>query len=229
MRRAAAAVLGITSFALGLAARDAWGGATIDLLFTSRNGEALAQPTNALAAAPGDLLTLAVLLRSDEPLTIAIFALGYDHEDAELDVVAAFQWHGTALNRNGRDRFKPLGPLDPSTPSFVGSFQGVTSNLALPRTLPASSTGYQMGTVVWRVTSPRSDGEDILSGLFNVGIDAFADEEFSLIDEAVTFHAARVNALPEPSTAALLALGLAGLAAVARQRRARAGAARPGA
>jgi len=222
MRRAAALGLGISLIGLGLAAGDARGGVTIDLLFTGRNGEALAQPASAVGAAPGDLLTLAVLLHSDQPLTIAIFSLGYDHEDDELDPVAAFQWRGTALNRNGSDRFAPIGPLAPATQAFVGSFQGATTNFALPRALPPAPGGYQMGTVVWRATSPRSDGDDILSGLFHFGIDAFADGTFTPIDAAVTFHAASVNSIPEPGTAALLALGLLGLDALARRRRLRA-------
>jgi hypothetical protein len=222
MRRTTALAMGILLLGLGAAAHDALAGATIDLLFTERNGIALDTPARSIGAQNGDELTLAVLLRSDEPLTIAILSLDYDVGGDELDVVAAFQWRGAALNKAASDRFTPLGRLDPSTARFVGSFQGITTNLGLPRTLPASAAGYQMGTVVWRVVDVRSDGTDILSGLFNRGIDIFADAEFGEIDGSVLFHAASVNTIPEPATAVLLGFGLAALGVASRRRRAHA-------
>jgi hypothetical protein len=132
----------------------------------------------------GDTLTMAVVMRNDEPLTIAVFSLNYDVDgDNELDVVSAFMWQGIPINETATDFFQPLNPLPPGflvTSSFVGAFQGATSNLAGPRVLPPATSafagGYQMGTVVWKINAgANADGADIISGILYLGIDTFHD------------------------------------------------------
>jgi hypothetical protein len=214
---------------LGGFAQNANAGATIDLLFVSHNAAAIG-PTNCIAVgivqagchtvAAGDQVTMAVILRNDEPMTQAIYSLNYDlGGDNELDVVSAFSWGGVFISMS--DRFQPFTPLDPPTANFVGSFQGATTNIALPRTLPNSPAGgYQMGTVTWQVTAnAENDGVDIISGILNFGIDSINDATFNDMAARTLFRGASVT-IPEPATASLLGLGLIGLALAGRRSRA---------
>ena len=211
---AAAMVAGLVG--LGGFAQDANAGATIDLLFVGQNGAPIA-PTSSVVAVAGDTLTMAVFLRNDEPLTQAIFSLNYDLDlNNELDVVSAFSWSGVFISKTG-DRFQPFTPLDPPTATFVGSFQGATTNVALPRTLPNSTgAGYQMGTVTWHVNAGQQG--DVISGLLNFGIDSVNDATFGDMAARTLFGSATV-VIPEPATASLLGLGLIGLTLAGRRRR----------
>jgi hypothetical protein len=97
--------------------------------------------------------------------------------------------------------FSGSAPLGSSLPIAAGVFAG----------------GYQMGTVVWKVTDAQTDGADVLSGLFDCGICAFADADLNVLPN-IEFNAATVN-VPEPGTALLLGLAFAGLALGLRRRR----------
>jgi hypothetical protein len=204
-----------------LLASDSRAGATVDRLVVGRNGAAIAA-TNAVDVSPGDTLTMALLLRNDQPLSAGIFSLGYDlGGDDELDVIAAIGWAGFPF-------FGPVPcpefciPSPPNlppigvTPTFVGSFGGAGS---LPPAGGAFAGGYQVGTVVWQVNpGVQSDGVDILSGLFNPGVDGFVGIAFDPIDHLVLFRTATVNLVPEPGTASLVGLGLVCLVALRRRR-----------
>lgn len=205
---------------MGGFARDARAGATIDLLFVGVNGGAIAA-TNAVTVAPSSTLTMAVLLTNDQTLTAAVYSLNYDLEGNDtLDVLAQFGWSGVGIA--GGAVFKALSPLQPPTPTFIGSFQGLTSQLSPVKTLPKSggafAGGYQMGTVVWHVNG-GPPGTQVLSGAFNGGIDAFGDGAFNDITNLVEFRSASVNFIPEPGTASLLGLGLVGLVLMGRRNR----------
>ena len=221
-RWAAAASIGL---ALGLytPAPEARAGATVDLLFVAINGAPIS-PTNTVTVAPGALLDMVVRMSNDQTLTAALFSLNYDTDgDDELDVVSAIQWRGVRINAAGTAFFQPIGSLEPPTPTFVGSFQGATTDFATPGTLPpaggAFAGGYQMGTVVWHVNpGANSDGVDIVSGILNPNTDGFLDGGFNSINDLVLFRGATVNIIPEPATAGLLGLGLVGLVLAARRR-----------
>jgi hypothetical protein len=208
---------------LGGFVRDAQAGATVDLLFVGVNGGPIVG-TNTVTVSPGDTLTMAAVMRNDQTLTAAIFSLNYDLDgDNELDVVSAFGWGGVVIFKAGTDFFAPISGLDPSSATHVGSFQGATTNLSLPRVLPiaggAFAGGYQMGTVTWKVNAgANNDGADIISGILAAGLDVFGDGVFNDISSSVLFRSATVN-VPEPGTAALLGLGFIGLVLMGRRSR----------
>jgi hypothetical protein len=194
---------------------------SVNLLFTEINSVPIA-PTNSVTASPGDTLLMTVNLTTDVPLTIAVYSLNYDLDgDNELDLVSAVQWDGVCIFGCGPGLpddvfFAPVGALDPSTATFVGSFQGITTQLAPAVAAPAGT--YQMGTVTWTVNAGvNTDGVDILSGLFNFGVDTFADAAFNDISNQVQFGSATV---PEPGKDSLLVAGVLGLLGLAGWRRA---------
>ena len=205
---------------LGGFARDASAGSTVDILFVGVNGGSISA-TNTVTAAPGTTLTMALRMRTDQPLTIAVFSLNYDTDgDNELDMISAFQWSGVAIVKAGSDFFAPVGAMNLPTNTTVGSFQGGTTNVALPRTLPGNgAVSYQMGTVVWKVNAGvNADGADIVSGLLSKGIDGWYDSAFNAV-LGLQFNSATVNFVPEPGTASLLGLGLVGLMLMGRRNR----------
>lgn len=208
---------------------DAKAGSTVDIMFVGVNGGAIA-PTNTVTVgggsnpvAVGDLLTMALLMSTDQTLTIAVFSLNYDTDgDNELDVISRFQWGGVAIVKAASDFFAPVGAMNLTTATTVGSFQGATTNLSLPRLLPGDPASvYQMGTVTWQVTgSANTDGADIVSGLLSKGIDGWYDSAFATVPfSTLVFNSATVNFIPEPGTASLLGLGLVGLIAMGRRSR----------
>ena len=91
-RLAVALLTSIGLMGLGGIAPGAGAVPIVDPVFVGVNGAPIA-PTNTVNASPGDVLTMALFLTTDQPLTIAIFSLNYDLDGKdELDVVSQFQW-----------------------------------------------------------------------------------------------------------------------------------------
>jgi hypothetical protein len=160
------AILTLTLTLLG--AREAFAGATVDLLFVEKNGSQISA-TDTIIAAPGDELKMSVIMTNDQPLTAAIFSLNYDLDGKnELDVVSAEQWEGVQVRATPPPPcfFQPVAGMQPPTDTFVGSFQGFVTCLS-PAAVPLPRAGganpfWVMGTVTWKVNSGVStDGADI--------------------------------------------------------------------
>jgi hypothetical protein len=224
MRNTVVLMATLATVMAGSLARNATAGVTIDLLFTGINGNPIAPTDTVTVSSPsGDVLTMAVMMRNDEVLTAAVFSLNYDLAGEELDVVSASNWAGIVFDTAPTRFFGALAGLQSVTSSFVGSFNGAINPLDPLHQLPpaggAYAAGYQMGTVTWTTTNASSDGEDIISGLFNVGVDVFDNYTSETVNPRVLFRGATVNLVPEPGTGSLLGLGLAGLVIARWHRR----------
>jgi uncharacterized repeat protein (TIGR01451 family) len=205
---------------VGGQALDARAGGTIDLLFVGIDGAPIAA-TNTVTVSPGAVLTMAAVMTTDSFLTVSLFSLNYDTDgDNELELVSVFQWRGVAINQGGTDFYAPVGAMNDATETFVGSFQGATTNFGLPRLLPPSggafAGGYQMGTVTWAASgNVNDDGADITSGILNFNVDFFAgcpggfacdgSDAFTDIGNLVLFRSATVNFTPGSPTASVSA------------------------
>lgn len=211
-----AMVAGLVGF--GGYAKNASAGATIDLVFVSQNGAAIAA-TDTVTANPGDTLVMNLVMRNSSQLSIHAFSLQYD---TNLTHLAAANWTGVLISKT--QLYAPLAAgftLD--SPPLFGTFQstnGGSTNLFLPaNTSPTIAGGYAVGTIGWKVGGSPGQ-QSILSGLFNSGVDGFGDNNFNIINDQVLFHGATVNVIPEPGTAALLGFGLVGLVLMGRRNRA---------
>jgi hypothetical protein len=169
---------------------------------------------SAIDAAPGDTLMAEMFVSTDIFLSLYSVTLHFDADlGDELDLLGYFE--DFTMVSGGQI---PNNPTE-STGAVVGQITSIDDNNAF---IPKSSiTGtFRIAKITFEVTgNVTSDGDDLDTGLFNVGFDGFVDKSFNVIDPTVTFLGAEVNVVPEPGTVGLLAFGLLGLVVAGRARR----------
>jgi hypothetical protein len=191
-------VSGLAAIAL-LAIASAASAATVQVLW-QENG------LSSIAAAAGTPLTAEILITPD--------AAGI----SSYGVSIQFDTNDLMLAATAPERTLPSGftsNLFPTFPTITGN-QISTFDAETFGAGPTSGT-FLAGLVHFVVTNPTDDGMiDVTPGFFNTGVDGMFDNANPGKAVNVQFFGATV--VPEPTTALLLAPGLAGLAALRRRK-----------
>lgn len=184
--------------------------ATVDLFFTGKNGAQIG-PTTAITAAMSDLVTVSVVLTSG-PLSVASFGVTVDYADLLPD----FTFAGFAAPGSMPGDL-PLNPFMFSfgSPGNTGSSVGLFS--AGGFTALSSGNSFLAGTLRFH---KQTQGSGTFSLAPSVAGGGFINNgNFTDVASTSAFNGATISStVPEPTTAALMALGLGTLALIGKRR-----------
>jgi hypothetical protein len=197
-----------------LLAPNVWA-AAVSFEWTATTGSG-SPGSNFILAAPGDQVTLDILLTADAS---GVSSYGISMEfDNDL---------GNELNLLNATELLPGGFLFNLTPGVAGTVESDASTVGRVNTFEAAtfgagpvSTTFVIGQVRFLATASLvTDGSDIFAGLFNSGIDGLFNNSGQDLGPTADFGEAGVNLVPIPASLPLLGSGLAVLGFLIRRRR----------
>ncbi len=208
MRALCGALVGL---ALAILPRPALASPLVELLWVDTTGTGRIGGST-IAASPGDVLTGELRVQSDAGISSFGLSLEFDIDlGDELDLVSVTE-------------LTPPGFSFSFTPGVALEQESSATQRGRVLTFEAATLGvgpdtFVIGRIVFSVRSGvTSDGADVFLGVFDPGIDGLFDNDGRDLADLAEFRTAAVDAVPEVRTGLLVALGIAGLALIARRR-----------
>jgi hypothetical protein len=204
-----------------LVASTAQAGAVISLIWRINGTDTIDPMVDMVGGLPflgGTGYVLDVVLSTDVDVTGVFISFNFDTDgENELNFISAGPIElGTAKVGMGNS-YAPLSQGFASVVESGGSggalegFDQATLNTGL------SSGSLTLGSMVFSANTGTADTDDIIGVILSNGIDAMLGAAGANINGSTTFLGATVTGVPEPTTALLVVLGLAGLGLAGRR------------